>query len=114
MKIYLAGPMRGLPDLNFPEFHKYAAYLRSQGHEVFSPAEVRVPQDNIRAVFALEMDWLCREAEAIYLMPGWSRSRGASAERALAEALDLKVSLLYSWNMDYPLTQSPESPSLSE
>ena len=91
MKIYLAGPMRGLPDCNFPEFHKYAAVLRSQGHEVFSPAEVRIPQNNIRAIFALEMDWLCREAEAIALMPGWSESRGASAELALAKALDLKV-----------------------
>ncbi len=77
--------------MNFPEFHKYAARLRAQGHEVFSPAEVRIPQDNIRTIFAVETDWLCREAEAVYLMPGWSRSRGARAERALAEALDLGI-----------------------
>jgi hypothetical protein len=104
MKIYLAGPMRGLPDYNFPEFNKYAALLRSQGHEVFNPAEVRIPQDNIRAIFAVEMDWLCREAEAIYLMPGWSRSRGAYAELALAKALDLKVAYL-----DYRTILLPEN-----
>ncbi len=91
MKIYLAGPMRGLPGFNFPEFHKYAALLRSRGHEVFSPAEVRIPQDNMRAIFATEMDWICREAEAIALMPGWMQSKGARAEAALAIALDLKV-----------------------
>jgi hypothetical protein len=83
--------MRGYPDLNFPEFHKYAAQLRAQGHEVFSPAEVRISQDNIRAIFALETDWLCREAEAVALMPGWTLSLGARAEAALARALGLKI-----------------------
>ena len=115
MRIYLAGPMRGLPNHNFLEFHKYAAYLRAQGHEVFSPAEVNLPQNNIRAIFAVEMDWLCREAEAVYLMPGWSQSRGARAEQALAEAMDLKVRCLLPLGPDYsppghPLANSYQSP----
>ncbi len=38
-RIYLAGPMTGLPDYNFPAFMKAAAYLRSQGAIVFNPAE---------------------------------------------------------------------------
>lgn len=37
---YLAGPMTGLPDLNFPTFHARAAELRALGHEVVNPAEL--------------------------------------------------------------------------
>ncbi len=108
MRIYLAGPMRGIPDYNFPEFHKYAAMLRAQGHEVFNPAEIDLPQDQVGLIMAIETDWICKKAEAVYLMPGWTQSRGAIAERALAEALDRRV--IYS-SLETP---PYESPSLSE
>ncbi len=91
MKIYLAGPMEGISELNFPEFHRYAALIRAEGHEVFNPAEQSTPQDNRRECLAVDMDWICREAEAVALMPGWSESLGARAEAALARALNLKV-----------------------
>lgn len=39
MRIYLAGPMRGYAEFNFPAFHAAAARLREQGHTVFNPAE---------------------------------------------------------------------------
>lgn len=40
MKLYIAGPMTGLPDLNFPAFHAEAARLRALGYEVSNPAEI--------------------------------------------------------------------------
>ena len=114
MKIYLAGPMRGIPQFNFPAFHEAAARLRADGHTVFSPAErdierhggVDISADNatgdlkhaaethgfsLRVALAEDTAWICREADAIALLPGWAASRGATAEFFLAEALGLKV-----------------------
>lgn len=103
MKIYLAGPMRGFPDFNFPAFHAAAAKLRAEGHEVFNPAEkgaekdAAVNQDDLafrRLVFGLDTEWICKEAEGVAMLPRWVESRGAFAEWALANALGLDVRYL--------------------
>jgi hypothetical protein len=112
MKIYLAGPMTGIPHFNFPAFEATAAMLRSQGHEVFSPAEhdiqtngedfhVSNPEGDtknaesngfsLRGALKADLDWICDHAEGIYLMPGWENSRGARTEHALAVTLGLRI-----------------------
>jgi hypothetical protein len=111
MKLYLAGPMRGYPDFNFPAFHEAAARLRGEGHEVFSPAENDIKRHgdnfakgtngdheeinkvgfNLRVALGEDLAWICAEAEGIALLPGWERSKGATAEHATAVALGLKV-----------------------
>lgn len=116
MKLYLAGPMRGYPEFNFPAFEAAARRLRADGHEVFSPAEkdlarfgagisienptgdlalaARKHGFSLREALAVDLEWLCRHAEGIALLPGWELSKGASAEKAVAEALGLTIILL--------------------
>ena len=103
MKVYLAGPMRGIPRFNFPAFYKAAKKLRKQGYTVFSPAEkvaeseiLKMPslQESVafrRKVFAMDLAWICKHAEAVALLPGWKKSKGAKAEKATAEALGIEV-----------------------
>lgn len=45
-RIYLAGPMTGLPEFNYPAFHAEAARLRGLGYQVENPADhgVKVPR----------------------------------------------------------------------
>ena len=42
MKLYIAGPMTGYAELNFPVFHAEAARLRAIGFEIVNPAEINV------------------------------------------------------------------------
>ena len=110
-KVYLAGPMRGYPEFNFPAFHAAARMLREAGHHVFSPAEKDIERhgkdisaDNatgdvkeatekhgfsLRDALHDDMVWICKHATAIALLPGWENSNGANAEHALAKALGL-------------------------
>ncbi len=95
MKVYLAGPMRGLPRYNFDSFHAAAAKLRAAGHEVVSPAEHDEEQGfdpSKDDESKLDMEALARwdlgqvrKAEAIVLLPGWEKSTGVAAEKALAD-----------------------------
>ena len=85
-RIYLSGGIRGYQNGNKAQFDKYATQLRAAGHEVFSPIEHDLP--NVREAFRQDTSVICSWADAIYLMPGWQRSRGARAELALAQALD--------------------------
>lgn len=106
MKLYLAGPMRGIPEFNFPVFHNTAAKLRAAGYEVFSPAEkglekhAEANQESLafrRAVFKLDTAWIAEHADGVALMPGWSGSKGATAEDALAIAIGLPSLPVYIW-----------------
>lgn len=91
MKIYIAGPMTGLPDYNFPAFNAAAAHLRGMGHEVVNPAELPAPDDPTWPNYmrgALRAMLTC---EAVVLLPGWVRSNGARLERIVADRLRMPV-----------------------
>jgi Domain of unknown function (DUF4406) len=110
---YLAGPMSGIREFNFPAFHRAAAYLRDSGYTVFNPAQkdiercgVDISQGNktgsvhqaelehgfsLRQALADDCEFICLEANCIALLPGWENSRGAQAEWALARALGLEI-----------------------
>jgi nucleoside 2-deoxyribosyltransferase len=91
VRLYLAGPMRGYPEENFPAFNDAAATLREMGHTVFNPAENSSPGTDIRVCLAVDMVWICASAEGVALLPGWRDSKGATAERALAIALGIPI-----------------------
>lgn len=90
-RVYLAGPMTGLPDLNFPAFHAAAAKLRGQGFHVENPAEHGVV-DGAEWEDYLRYD-LARLAtcETICLLPGWRASKGARLEAYIAKALGMPI-----------------------
>lgn len=106
-KIYLAGPMSGIKENNFPAFFEFAEALEDGGWDVFNPAQHDLDtfgsypaveaafaadfQGSLRQCLGADLDYITSEAEAIAMMPGWENSKGARAEHATAVALNLQI-----------------------
>lgn len=88
-RIYLAGPMSGLPEMNYPAFNAEAARLRALGLMVENPAQNPKQdtwQDYMRA--AIRQMMTCTH---VALLPGYAASRGAMIESNLAIELGITV-----------------------
>ncbi|WP_244828443.1 DUF4406 domain-containing protein [Caballeronia sp. TF1N1] len=91
MKLYIAGPMSGYPELNFPAFHAEAARLRALGFRVISPAEIDVgPNPDWLSCMRADIKQLV-DCDGIALLPGWENSPGATLEHAIARGLRMTV-----------------------
>lgn len=101
MKIYLAGPMTGLPEFNFPAFDRAAEILSAAGYTVFNPAQMDrdvgfdplstvVSNEFLRDALRRDLSAIC-ECDGIAMLPGWEKSGGARVEWTLACHLGLKV-----------------------
>ncbi|SEI42098.1 protein of unknown function [Paraburkholderia diazotrophica] len=91
MRLYVAGPMTGFPQLNFPAFHAETARLRAMGYEIVNPAEINVdPSAGWLECMRADIKQLV-DCDGIALLEGWAKSRGASIEQYLARALGLRV-----------------------
>lgn len=89
--LYVAGPMTGLPELNFPAFHAAAAELRAAGFQVVNPAEINSDpaalwSDCMRADIAELV-----KCDAVVVLEGHEASRGATLEKHIATALGMPV-----------------------
>jgi hypothetical protein len=118
MNIYLAGPMRGIPEFNFPAFDEAAARGRALGHHIISPADLdrdagfsekgqdgkvnatghseTITLDFMRGAINRDVASIVGTAgapgvDAVAMLPGWENSRGAKGERALAEWLGIPI-----------------------
>jgi hypothetical protein len=94
---YLAGPMTGRPQFNFPMFNAVASMLRIQGFNIMSPAELDDPLIRDLAMESAEGDdtintdsWgdflsrdvkiVADEVDGVICLPGWEPSKGARLE----------------------------------
>lgn len=106
--IYISGPMRGLPEFNFPSFDHVERVLTDWGHTVLSPARrdredgfdptglQGSPEELAEARFdfnrALRDDLkLIARADMIVMLPGWFASEGARMELTIAHWVGLEV-----------------------
>lgn len=86
MKVYISGPMTGLPEFNYPAFFTAAERLVAEGFEVINPARPGEGHWGWQEFMRRALVDLS-EADAIHLLDGWEKSRGAVLEAHIAEAL---------------------------
>ncbi|HEV2734883.1 MAG TPA: dATP/dGTP pyrophosphohydrolase domain-containing protein [Longimicrobiaceae bacterium] len=91
-RVYLAGPMTGYPEHNFPAFRAAREHLRALGFDVVCPAELEeaAPLPTWEACMRRDVA-LVAGCEAVVCLPGWERSRGATVETDLARTLGMPV-----------------------
>lgn len=101
MKVYVAGPMTGYPDFNYPAFYKASEQLAAVGIEPINPA-----RPDGRESCSTWLDFMraslldIAECDGIATLPGWGESRGAALEVHIARSLDLPVRPVEAWLED--------------
>ena len=115
MKCYIAGPMRGLPEYNYPAFMDADDQLTAAGWETYNPAKMDIENDvedhaaqsvdehkihdtarNARRFAHRDVKVLidilrAENGDAVIVLPGWKGSIGALAEVAVAKWVMLPI-----------------------
>ena len=89
MKIYIAGPMTGLPDCNRPAFNAVASILTKCGETVLNPAVL--PDGMEHHEYMTICLAMVEVADQVFLLPGWRESKGACMEHRKACELGKKI-----------------------
>jgi hypothetical protein len=108
MKLYIAGPMTGMEDWNFPAFFDAEEQLKSLGYAVENPArhDGNTVEEALATVGTLEnpvekwefyvkrdLKYLL-ECVGVVLLPGWQESEGARLEVHIAKKLKIPLFIL--------------------
>ena len=103
-RLYIAGPMTGLPEFNYPAFRVAEAQLRALGFDVLNP--VNAEDHNPTPGEPQAWDWYMRhalrmviDAEGLAVLPNWWKSRGAMLEVQVATALGMPVEPVAHWRV---------------
>lgn len=90
-RIYLSGPMSGIPEHNFPAFNREAKRLRLLGFDVVNPVDTN-PEPGKAWHDCLRADLVqMLSCDTIALLPGWERSSGANLELHVAHRVGMAI-----------------------
>lgn len=120
-RFYIAGPMTGIPQFNFPAFDVAAASLRAAGYLVVSPVELDDPSSRSAALanetgdpeqynadtgetwgdlLARDVKLIADEVSGVVALEGWEDSRGARLEVFVARTCGKPVYSYEEWLND--------------
>ena len=96
-RLYIAGPMTGLPEYNYPAFHAAAGELSRAGYEVENPADnVVIESERYTDFLRAGLAQLLR-CDGVAVLPDWWLSGGARWEVQTAGILRIPVRSVGEW-----------------
>ena len=90
-RIYLSGPMTGVPEFNFPFFNSEAARIRALGYDVVNPAEINLDVKTSWHECMRQDIAALVTCDAIALLDGWQGSSGAHLEMHIAHRVGIEI-----------------------
>lgn len=93
MKVYIAGPMRGMENLNREAFFDLEGALNALGHEAINPFALEMSEGlSLREYMKADLPALL-DCDAVVVLDGWRASQGASLEVFTAVQAEIPVYL---------------------
>ena len=101
IRIYIAGPMRGIRNFNRKAFANADKHLTEVGiYKTFNPSKFDEQsgmtdqelesKEGLRIVMRRDLEDVLK-CDAVYMLNGWEKSEGAKIEHALATMLGLTI-----------------------
>lgn len=100
MRIYVAGPMTGLPDYNLPAFAAATDRLRQVRFDARNPGHRGVIDGYTWRDYMRDGLRMLLDCDAVALLDGWGGSKGAALEVQVALAVEMPVRPLREWLAD--------------
>lgn len=100
-RVYVAGPMTGLPEFNYPAFFRAAYALRARGFEPINPARAEGREDCRTWLDFMRASLRdLANSDGVATLPGWGDSPGARLEVYIAQTLGLPVRDVIDWRAE--------------
>lgn len=96
-RIYISGPVTGIPELNKPQFMEAQHFLQTIGFSVWNPQHIpepEIPLDDPEEVWKWYMHFCVRAiplCDSMLMLPNWQNSKGAVKEHRIAQMLGLAI-----------------------
>lgn len=89
--VYIAGPMTGLPQHNYPEFFRMEKILKDMGYDkVLNPATIAEGDTTKPYSFYIrESLRMVSKADFVVFLNGWENSKGAKLEKHCADSMGI-------------------------
>ena len=95
--LYVSGPMTGLPEHNFPAFHRAECLLSESGYRVENPAHKGILTGWTWADYLRHDLRRMLDCDGVAALPGHRMSRGARLELHVARELGMPIHTVRFW-----------------